>query len=75
MDQPGWQHRTFRWRDDDGPSFEAWVTELRDAGWQTWAPGPGTWAQLEGRRTFILALRRPSERPFRTERIPVSERR
>ena len=61
----GWMYRTFLWRDGDG-DFEAWVKGIHADGWQLWTTSRGTWATINGRRTFVLSVRRPDERPWAT---------
>lgn len=60
----GWTYRSFTWTEDCG-DFEQWVQGYRDDGWQLWS-GSGTWAEINHRRTFVLAVRRMVDKPWAT---------
>ncbi len=61
----GWVYTSFRWRDADG-DFAQWVESIVAAGWERSEYGSGAWAEVDGRRSFGLTVRRPSARPWAT---------
>ena len=61
----GWTYRTFQWRESDGDA-KVWRQNLADDGWEETGAGAGAWSTVDGHRTFVVALRRRSDRPWAT---------
>lgn len=53
-----WRYRLFRRSPDSPRTPEEWLDALIADGWQTWAPGRGSWAQMGDQQVYSVNLRR-----------------